>query len=119
MKNFFRPEFLGRLDGLVPFSELKEDSMVRIFEIHFRKLNRRVENLGIKMEITDAAKEHIAKAGFSPEFGARPLIREIKQQLSQPLSTLLIKGELAAGDRLLVGVDKNHQLTWDITKKET
>ncbi|MCB0583579.1 MAG: ATP-dependent Clp protease ATP-binding subunit, partial [Phaeodactylibacter sp.] len=114
MKRYFRPEFLGRLDGIVPFSPLREESMLRIFEIHFRKLRKRLENLGIKVELSENAKKHIAHLGYSEEFGARPLIRAIKQQLSHPLSTMIIKGELQAGDSLFVDLAEEGNLDWQV-----
>lgn len=114
MKRYFRPEFLGRLDGIVPFSPLREESMLRIFEIHFRKLRKRLENLGIKVELSEDAKKHIAHLGYSEEFGARPLIRAIKQQLSHPLSTMIIKGELQAGDSLFVDLAEEGNLDWQV-----
>lgn len=110
MKQYFRPEFLGRLDGLVPFASLTEVSVLKIFDIHFRKLQQRARSLGLTLEISDQARTFVANAGFSPEFGARPLIREIKQRLGQPLSTLIIKGEAAPGDHVLVD--------WDATVEE-
>lgn len=116
MKQYFRPEFLGRLDGLVPFSPLTEASMLKIFEIHFRKLKKRAEEVGIHIQMSETAKAHVAKAGFSPEFGARPLIREIKLQLSQPLSERIIKGEVKAGDTLQVDVNDEGHLQWSVEK---
>ena len=117
MKNHFRPEFLGRLDGLVPFSPLGADTMIKIFEIHFRKLKRRMEEKGIKMEVSDTAKQHISKEGYSPEFGARPLLREIKAQLSQPLSTMIIKGEVNTADSLFVDF-QDGEMKWNVTKEK-
>lgn len=117
MKQYFRPEFLGRLDGIVPFAPLREGSMLRIFEIHFAKLRKRLENLGIKMEVSEAVKKYIAQLGYSEEFGARPLIRAIKQHLSHPLSTMIIKGELQAGDRLSVDLAEGGNLDWKVVER--
>jgi len=91
--------------------------MLKILEIHFGKLQRRMEDKGIKMELSDTAKKHISKEGFSPEFGARPLIREIKSQLSQPLSTMIIKGEVNTGDSLFVDF-QDGEMKWNVTKEK-
>ncbi|MEO0583554.1 MAG: ATP-dependent Clp protease ATP-binding subunit, partial [Bacteroidota bacterium] len=110
---YFRPEFLGRVSNIIPFSPITEDIILRIFDIHLRKLIKLLKAQGIQLTLTDEAKKHIAMAGFNPTFGARPLIGEIRMQLTRPISKMIIKGEAKAGDTLEVGLNGEEELTWE------
>lgn len=115
MANYFRPEFLGRVGNIIPFSPITEEIMLQIFDIHLNKLAKLVEAQGIRMSVSEQAKKQVAMAGFSPEFGARPLISVIRTQLSRPISKMLIKGELKAGDNLEVDWNEEEQkLDWKV-----
>ncbi|MEO1417155.1 MAG: ATP-dependent Clp protease ATP-binding subunit [Bacteroidota bacterium] len=113
MSQYFRPEFLGRVSNIIPFSPITEDIILRIFDIHLRKLIKLLKAQGIQLTLTDEAKKHIAMAGFNPTFGARPLIGEIRMQLTRPISKMIIKGEAKAGDTLEVGLNGEEELTWE------
>ena len=78
--------------------------MMAIFNIHLRKLAKLVETKGIKLTVSEGAKKQIAEQGFSPEFGARPLIGTIRSELTRPISKMIIKEELVAGNELTVGL---------------
>ncbi len=113
MSQYFRPEFLGRVSNIIPFSPITEDIVLRIFDIHLGKLLKLLKAQGVKLTLTEEARHHIAMAGFNPTFGARPLIGEIRQQLTRPISRMLIKGEVKAGDTIVVEYD-GEQLDWKV-----
>lgn len=105
MQNYFRPEFLGRLTEIVPFSPITEETVTRIFEIHLKGLLKLLEEQNIQLTMTPEAKHHIAMMGFNPQYGARPVIGIIRKELRHPLSKLIISGEIKAGDTVEVGLD--------------
>ncbi len=112
MKKHFRPEFIARVDSIVPFSPITESSILQIFRIQLKKLAWLLENQGIQLTLSEKAEEKVAFDGFNPEFGARPLIGEIRRQLARPVSKMIIKGEIKAGDHVHVDLDEEGQLTW-------
>jgi ATP-dependent Clp protease ATP-binding subunit ClpB len=101
----FRPEFLGRMDAIVPFAPISEQAVVQIFDIQLKELKNQLKRQNIGFEITDEAKKEIAFNGFNPKFGARPIREIIKTKLRQPLSYMIIKGELHEGDVLQASID--------------
>ena len=78
MKNAFRPEFLNRVDDIIVFHKLSQDELKEIVTMMVNKLTDRLSEQDIDIIVSDAAKERIAEEGYDPEYGARPLIREIK-----------------------------------------
>lgn len=94
----FRPEFINRIDETVVFRPLSGDDIRAICAIQIGMLGRRLESKRITLELSDAALDHIAEAGFDPVYGARPLKREIQQQIENPLAQKILKGEIADGD---------------------
>ena len=115
MSGYFRPEFLGRVSNIIPFAPISEAIVLRIFDIHLRKLKKLLTAQGISLTLTEEARSKVAMAGFNPTFGARPLIGEIRQQLTRPISKMIIKGEVKAGDTLQVGLSEEG-LTWQATQ---
>lgn len=111
MGNYFRPEFLGRLTGIVPFRPISEAVAERIFDIHCSKLLATLERQGVQLELSSAARKHLAYEGFNPTFGARPLLGVIRNRLQRPISRMLISGELAPGSTLKLDVDEG-TLQW-------
>ncbi len=108
----FRPEFLNRLDEIILFNRLGREQMRDIVEIQLRRLRRLLEDRRITLEITEAAKDWLAKAGYDPVYGARPLKRMIQRHLQDPLATMILEGRIAEGDT--VEVDANeHGLVID------
>lgn len=87
----FRPEFLNRIDAIVYFNRLNEKAIKGIAHIQLQELTRRLQERNITLNISDAAIEHIAELGYSPEFGARPLKRAIQQHVTIPVSQFLLK----------------------------
>jgi ATP-dependent Clp protease ATP-binding subunit ClpB len=99
----FRPEFINRVDDIVVFHALNKDEIKSIAKIQLLGLRQRLNAMDLKLELSAAALDAIADAGFDPVFGARPLKRAIQMQIENPLANLLLGGELA--DKTLVRVD--------------
>ncbi len=104
MQNYFRPEFLGRLTEIVPFSPITEDTVKRIFDIHMKGLLKQLEEQNITLEITPEAKHQIAMRGFNPQYGARPILGIIRKEIRHPLSKLIISGEVKSGDTVVLSL---------------
>jgi len=100
----FRPEFVNRLDELVVFHPLLKEQLRAIAEIQVDLFRARLDDVGLKLEISDRALDLLAEAGFDPVFGARPLKRAIRHQLEQPLARKVLGGEYAQGDLVKVDV---------------
>lgn len=104
MQNYFRPEFLGRLTEIVPFSPITEETVTRIFDIHLKGLLKLLEEQGIMLEISPDVKRQIAMMGYNPQYGARPVIGIIRKELRHPLSKLIISGKIKSGDTVEVQI---------------
>ncbi|MFO0582551.1 MAG: ATP-dependent chaperone ClpB [Anaeromyxobacter sp.] len=109
LRGEFRPEFLNRVDEIVVFRPLSREHVGRIVEIQLGRLRKLLEERQITIELTPAAREAVADAGYDPVYGARPLKRAIQRMLQDPLATKLLRGEFKAGDHVLVdeGPDGN------------
>ena len=117
VKQHFRPEFINRIDEIVVFNSLGEKAIQKIAGIQVQKLADRVAEQGITLKVTDAALAEIAKAGFDPVFGARPLRREVQDALETPLAQFLLEGKAAEGDTVNVGLN-GKDLAFSVTKAE-
>ena len=102
MRDRFRPEFLNRIDEIVVFKELTRDQIGEIVELQLARLRERLAERRIDLELTDAAKEALAEAGWDPAYGARPLKRAIQRLVENPLALRLLEGDFADGDRVVV-----------------
>ncbi len=98
----FSPEFLNRVDDIVTFGSLNHDCILKIVDIELASFYKRVEENGLKLEITDAAKELVADHGFDIQYGARPLKRAIQSEIEDPLSEMLLRDEAKAGDTIVI-----------------
>jgi ATP-dependent Clp protease ATP-binding subunit ClpB len=96
----FRPEFLNRIDEIVVFEPLTREQLSQIVELQLGRLNERLAERGITLELTDGARELIADAGWDPAYGARPLKRAIQRLLENPLALSLLEGEFPEGDTI-------------------
>ncbi len=105
LKENFRPEFLNRVDEIVVFSPLKADELKQIVDIQLERIRKRLEDKKLKLELTDDAKEHLARVGYDPSFGARPLKRLIQKELENELAKELLKGSFSQGDTIKVDHD--------------
>ncbi len=106
-KDFFRPEFVNRVDDIVRFSELSEDDLVQIVDIQLANLADRVADRRITLDVADEAKALLAKIGYDPAFGARPLKRVIQKEVADRLALLILDGEVDDGSKVTVGVDED------------
>lgn len=102
LSGFFRPEFLNRIDERVVFKKLSQEDITGIVKIQLQKLFKRVEDQGINIELDEAAIHYLAKKGYDPTFGARPLKRVIQKEVINELSKKLIAGDLNKGDTVKV-----------------
>lgn len=114
MSDYFRPEFLGRLTEIVPFAPISKEAVVLIFNIHLKNLYKMLDTLGIELEIDEKAKEKLAMSGFSPKYGARPLIGVIRNALRRPLSRKIITGEVSRGCKVKISLGKNGEIKWHV-----
>ncbi len=104
VKTHFRPEFINRIDEIVVFHALGEAQIAAIAKIQLLRLEKRLAAMEIGLKVSDEAVAEIAKAGFDPVYGARPLKRAIQQELENPLSKALLEGKFAAKDVIKVGL---------------
>jgi ATP-dependent Clp protease ATP-binding subunit ClpC len=102
VKKTFRPEFLNRLDEIIVFHELSEEQLRSIVDLMVKDLQKRLAERKLDIELTEKAKSWLAKEGYDPIFGARPLRRVIERYVENPLSTRLLRGEYKEGDRVKV-----------------
>jgi ATP-dependent Clp protease ATP-binding subunit ClpB len=102
MREFFRPEFLNRIDEVVEFHALTREQLGEIVELQLRRLRDRLAERGLSLELTDAAKELVTEAGWDPTYGARPLKRALQRLVENPLALQLLEGEFAEGDTVRV-----------------
>ena len=98
----FSPEFLNRVDDIVTFGSLNHDCILKIVDIELASFYKRVEENGLKLEITEAAKNLVADHGFDIQYGARPLKRAIQSEIEDPLSEMLLREEAMAGDTIVI-----------------
>jgi len=102
LRDVFRPEFLNRIDEIVEFQPLTRDQLGDIVDLQLARLRARLAERGLSLELTDAAKEVVAEAGWDPAFGARPLKRALQRLVENPLALRLLEGEFAEGDTIRV-----------------
>jgi ATP-dependent Clp protease ATP-binding subunit ClpC len=104
LKETFRPEFLNRIDEIIIFHTLALEHMEEIVNLQMMEIRERLEERGVTIELSDAAREWLAKEGYDPGFGARPLRRTLQRYVESPLSRRILRGEFEAGDHVLADV---------------
>ncbi len=109
LKSTFRPEFLNRIDEIIMFSPLSTEQMLEIVDLQMKEVRARLEEHGLKVELTVEARVWLAKEGYDPSFGARPLKRALQKHVESPLSIALLSGQYAEGDTVLVDLDAEKQ----------
>jgi ATP-dependent Clp protease ATP-binding subunit ClpB len=102
LRQHFRPEFLNRVDEIIIFDRLNEEELKKIVEIQLRRLTARLEKQKITLDLTDAAKARVAREGYDPVYGARPLKRAIQREILDPLSLDILGGKFREGQRIRV-----------------
>jgi len=106
VKKTFRPEFLNRLDEIIVFHELTEEQLRSIVDLMAKDLQKRLAERELGVELTGEAKSWLAKEGYDPLFGARPLRRAIERYVENPLSSKILRGEFSSGDTVVVDLGK-------------
>src|SRR5438094_43327 len=102
MKRFFRPEFLNRIDATVVFQPLNKEEIRKIVDLELVGVRKQLASQEITLIVTDETKDHIASVGYDSNFGARPLARQIQNEIADPLAEMLLQGKLHAGDTVKV-----------------
>jgi ATP-dependent Clp protease ATP-binding subunit ClpB len=113
LREHFRPEFLNRIDEVIVFRPLEREQLRQIVRLLVANLGRRLEENGITLEVTDAALDHLAREGYDPVYGARPLRRTIQRALENPLARRLLAREFASGDTVRIDVSPDGELTFN------
>lgn len=113
LKKTYRPEFLNRIDETVVFRSLVESEIHEIVKIMSKQIVARLKEQGIELKITPAAIDVIGKAGFDPEYGARPIRRALQKQIEDRLSEALLSGQVQLGDKVTIGASKG-QITLNV-----
>ncbi len=118
LKTTFRPEFLNRIDEIIMFAPLTLEQMQEIVDLQMKEIRSRLEEHGLKVELTKAAREWLASEGYDQNLGARPLKRALQKYVESPLSISLLSGEYATGDVVIVDLDAEKKEIY-FKKKET
>src|SRR5439155_25042016 len=105
LKQHFRPEFLNRIDDVIVFHELSREEVTSIVDLMIRRVGEQLESQGLTLKLTPAAKDHLAKKGYDPGLGARPLRRTIQHLVEDPLSERILWKEFHAGETVTVDTD--------------
>jgi len=111
LKRTFRPEFLNRIDEIIIFHNLTREHVKQIVDLQMAEIEERLEDRGLNVELTDAARDWLAEEGYDPQFGARPLRRTLQKHVESPLSKQLLEGQFHAGEVVVVDV-ADGQLTF-------
>jgi ATP-dependent Clp protease ATP-binding subunit ClpC len=106
LKKSFRPEFLNRIDGVVVFHALSKEDIRKIVDLMLAQVSKQLEEKGIKLEVTDAARDFLGEKGYDEVFGARPLRRVIQDMVEDKLSESLLRGTFRAEDTAIVDLEK-------------
>lgn len=116
VRSHFKPEFVNRIDEIVIFHRLSEEHIARIVGLQIDELRGRLAERELGLEVTDAARAHIARVGYDPDFGARPLKRVLQREIADPLALAVLRGDYAGGD--VVRVDATGDGTLVFSKEE-
>ena len=118
LKQYFRPEFLNRIDETIVFHPLGKEDMKQITALLIKELQTRCKlQLGILLKVRESAKKYIAEKGFDAKFGARPLKRFIQSKVEDPLAEDILLGEIREGDTVEIGCKKG-ELVFEVKKAE-
>ncbi|MBT6334972.1 MAG: ATP-dependent Clp protease ATP-binding subunit, partial [Candidatus Magasanikbacteria bacterium] len=103
LKEYYRPEFLNRFDGIVLFKALEKEEIKKIARLMLKRVEKDLEARGVALRVEDAALEALADAGFDPEFGARPMRRAIQEHVENALADLILQGKLKRRNTVVIG----------------
>jgi len=119
LKQYFRPEFLNRLDEIIVFRQLTKNEVKEIAEIMLKEVFARLLDKGINLNVTDAFKERLVEEGYNPSYGARPLRRAVMRLLEDSLAEEVLSGRIKNGDKAIVDIDDNKKVTINISSEES
>ena len=117
MTRHFRPEFLGRLTEIIPFSPITESAVVNIFNVQLKPLIVLLEMQGGGLHIDDEARKALALEGFTPKYGARPIRGVIRNRIRRPLSRMLVSGEIGKGSEVTLKLGESGEFEWLISEQ--
>ena len=115
LKQYFRPEFLNRLDEIIVFNQLTKKDVRKIADIMIKQLCKRVSEQGYNLEVTDSVKEKLTDEGFNPIYGARPLRRAIMNLLEDNLAGEFLEKEMEPGTNIVVNLDESQKVSISVT----
>jgi len=110
LRQFFRPEFLNRIDDIVHFSALTEEQIKGIIDISLEHIRKRLADREITLELTDAARDHIAHEAYSPDYGARPVKRYLQKYVETEIAAKIIRGEVVDGQHVVLDAEEGRLL---------
>ncbi|MCX7965626.1 MAG: ATP-dependent chaperone ClpB [Syntrophorhabdaceae bacterium] len=110
VKMHFKPEFINRIDEMIIFRSLSMENIKEIVKLQLSYLTKRAQERGITLEYSDALKDYIAREGYDPAYGARPLKRLIQKKLQDSLALMILKGEVKEGDKILIDIDRKENI---------
>ena len=108
LQDNMRPEFLNRIDEIIMFTPLSQDEIKQIMKLMLKKVNKMLAKREIKLEISEKAQNWLAKEGYNPQFGARPMKRVLQKDVINELSKVLLSSEIISGDTIKIDLDENH-----------
>lgn len=116
LKDFFKPEFLNRLDDVVLFDTLSKDAIKEIVKIQIREVQERLSQKEITLKISSGVVTYLAKEGYNPQYGARPIKRLIQSHIMTPIASMMISKSIKKGGSVSVGIKRNGELSFDVKK---
>lgn len=114
LRSHFRPEFLNRIDDLILFHALTKKELRSIITIQLKRIHRLLSDQKITLEMSEAAIDYVADAGYDPSYGARPLKRAIQRELENPLATLILENTFSEGCTVMIDVNKSDELNFEV-----
>ena len=118
LTQYFRPEFLNRLDDIVSFHQLTEEDLLKVVGIHLSKVLKRLQGIGYTITVPPETQHWFVEEVFTSKFGVRALKRLIQEQIENPMANLIMQGRLKAGDKILLAVEQTGQKLQILTKTE-
>ncbi|KAB1644407.1 MULTISPECIES: ATP-dependent Clp protease ATP-binding subunit [unclassified Pseudoclavibacter] len=118
LKKHFKPEFLNRVDDIIVFPALDKEELLQIVDLFVKRLNDRLYDRDLRLELSVSAKEKLIEIGYDPTLGARPLRRAISVQIEDQLSERILRGEISAGQKIDVDVDDKNDFTFTVVDGE-
>jgi ATP-dependent Clp protease ATP-binding subunit ClpC len=117
LRKNFRPELLNRIDEIIAFHKLNREDMRHIIEVQIKRLRQQLVERDVTIEFTDEALNKLAEEGYDPAFGARPLRRVLQRMIENPMSEMILRGEVPNGSKVII--EPNEKSSEDINEEES